>query len=971
MPLTLITGPANSAKAGAILDRARAAAGRSPLLVVPGGADVDHYRRELAASGTVLGVRVVVFDRLLDEVVAQACLTQPVAGRLVRLQIAAAAAGSVKLSRLGEVSRTPGFAAGLARFADELASHRIDPARFAAAIRRWAAGDRSREGYAADLAALVRADSDAQDRCGRWSRERVVAAALDGLRERPALWDGTPVLLYGYDDLGRLQQDVVESLAGTVGAEVTVALSYEAGREVFAARARLFEDLKAIAAESVVLPADAGHYAPAARETLHHVERGLLEATAHRCAQAGGVRALHGGSERAELELAAHEIAALIAAGEPAESIAVVHRELEGRADLVRQVFRDAGVPVALQTTVRASHTQIGRGIKALLACAFGDGGGDDLVTYLRAPGVLRNIALADEFEQLLRRTGIVATDDALAEWERRHWPVGAVSKLRTAAGQGLPQLCAELERRVGKLLGALGPALAPVFAADSGEPRAAARIIKALRAMSGLPTDLQPAAGEIEGLLDELTFTAGDAPRTGLVTVSTPQRLRARRVGRLYCLGLVEGVFPASARPEPFLGDEDRRELAEETGVVLRLHEDSADVERLFFYAEVSRPETELVVGWHDAGADGKARVRSPFLDELAHLLPENWIDGARFRPSGAVGRPDRKQGRQTRREALRHAAATGPRRVPRAIAAPVDPVVTATFAERTRFSASSLERWIACPAGWLVDSCLRPDELAPESEHLARGRIVHGVLERVVPALGEAPGGIAAQTAGERRRVVEQALAEVVAAEPAISLGAERRRLALRQVEVDLLVYLEWLAHAQSPFVPTDFELKFGDGDDDELPPATLAAGLTLSGRIDRIDRAPGGVVIIYDYKGTSDPALRKSWIEQGKLQLPLYMRAVRELLDLRVAGAFYQPVGNRRQVGPRGVVTGGTDAGFRPTATDVLTDEELEQLLDDAAALTVAAAGELRAGAIEPRPGTCSADGCRYPVICRCIT
>src|SRR5687767_3028797 len=47
MPLTLVTGPANAEKAGAVLGAYRAALEREPLLVVPTAADADHYRREL------------------------------------------------------------------------------------------------------------------------------------------------------------------------------------------------------------------------------------------------------------------------------------------------------------------------------------------------------------------------------------------------------------------------------------------------------------------------------------------------------------------------------------------------------------------------------------------------------------------------------------------------------------------------------------------------------------------------------------------------------------------------------------------------------------------------------------------------------------------------------------------------------------------------------------------------------------
>ena len=51
MSLTLVTGPANAAKAGYVLERLREVLHREPLLVVPTAADVAHYQRELAAGG--------------------------------------------------------------------------------------------------------------------------------------------------------------------------------------------------------------------------------------------------------------------------------------------------------------------------------------------------------------------------------------------------------------------------------------------------------------------------------------------------------------------------------------------------------------------------------------------------------------------------------------------------------------------------------------------------------------------------------------------------------------------------------------------------------------------------------------------------------------------------------------------------------------------------------------------------------
>ena len=68
MPLTLVTGPANAAKARVVLDAYRAALDREPLLVVPTFADVEHYRRELAAGGAVFGRSVMRFGWLRREI---------------------------------------------------------------------------------------------------------------------------------------------------------------------------------------------------------------------------------------------------------------------------------------------------------------------------------------------------------------------------------------------------------------------------------------------------------------------------------------------------------------------------------------------------------------------------------------------------------------------------------------------------------------------------------------------------------------------------------------------------------------------------------------------------------------------------------------------------------------------------------------------------------------------------------------
>ena len=72
LALTLVTGPANSAKAQIVLERYRAALARGPILVVPRAADVEHYRRELAARGRGARVAVEPFGGLMREIARRA-----------------------------------------------------------------------------------------------------------------------------------------------------------------------------------------------------------------------------------------------------------------------------------------------------------------------------------------------------------------------------------------------------------------------------------------------------------------------------------------------------------------------------------------------------------------------------------------------------------------------------------------------------------------------------------------------------------------------------------------------------------------------------------------------------------------------------------------------------------------------------------------------------------------------------------
>src|SRR5918999_5138951 len=140
MPLTLITGPANAAKAGAVLERFRAALPREPVLVVPTPADVEHYQRELAAEGIVLGAQVMTFSWLVRGIAEAAGVRPRVLGRVARERVVRAAVADVRLEALARSAAAPGFASAAGALFVELGRSLVGPGRFVSAIRAWDEG---------------------------------------------------------------------------------------------------------------------------------------------------------------------------------------------------------------------------------------------------------------------------------------------------------------------------------------------------------------------------------------------------------------------------------------------------------------------------------------------------------------------------------------------------------------------------------------------------------------------------------------------------------------------------------------------------------------------------------------------------------------------------------------------------------------------------------------------------------------
>ena len=106
-------------------------------------------------------------------------------------------------------------------------------------------------------------------------------------------------------------------------------------------------------------------------------------------------------------ELAAARVLELLREGVAArERRARLPRARQATPRCIEQVFGAYGIPYSIDRSIPFGHTGLGRGLLALVRCAILDGSAEDLLAYLRTPGLLRVPGLADRLEAQVRREG-------------------------------------------------------------------------------------------------------------------------------------------------------------------------------------------------------------------------------------------------------------------------------------------------------------------------------------------------------------------------------------------------------------------------------------------------------------------------------------------------------------------------------------------------------------------------------------
>jgi ATP-dependent helicase/nuclease subunit B len=953
--LSLVAGPANAGKVALLLERYVAALDRDPYLIVPIGSDVERVERELVTRwGGLVGGSIGTFDDLFRHIGRRGA--RPLATDTQQTLLLRRATAQASLNGLAASARSTGFVEALRDAVRELGAALVEP------------GD-----VEGDLGRLYAAYREELDRCGLWDRDLFRAHAVQALEGDLDAWQGQPVFAYGFEDLTEAEWRLVRALAGRT--DVTVSLPYEPGRPAFAALTGTAGELASLAGSHVeeLPPA----YAEVAHPAIAHVERALFADTPPPAPPIeGAVRFFEGAGPRGSLELVGHEILELIRGGTAPERIGVVCPSVDRLQAPLETAFGALGIPYAAEAPTRLEAAPYGRTLLSLLRYAWLGGGRRDLFGYVRSPysGLARSHA--DYVEGRLRGRAISQPERVDAEVEALR---GARLPVVDALRAGQDAVAAAREAATQLLRGAHGTERPPVGESSRDDLRAHEAVSRLLDELDGWQRlEGRLTREDVAAALERLTVWPRNAGGAGRVPVVDLLRARTRRFDAVFVLGLEEGSLPRRAPSSPFLDDDLRREL----GARLQ-RPDPVARDRYLFYTACARATRRLYLVREAATDEGAPREASPFWEEVAALFdPDDVVRWTRRRPLSALTWPleaaptERERLRavaslasadDTRREAQALARANGwERRLDRALRAEKrrtlirHPAVLELWRARSTFNVTELERFADCSSAWLMDRVVDPRSIDAEVDAKLRGSVAHSALYRFFSGLQKELGTPHLDEANADAAVtfIHACLDEAIA-----GVRMEMSDLERRQLRAGLARDLEALvrdeAAGDARLVPDRFEISFG-GERSNTPGLELGDGLTLSGKIDRVDVEPlSARAIVQDYKAGKTAHSARDIEKELRLQIPLYMLVLRDLIGLEPLGGVYRPLsGDRRARGLLRADAGDDLPGF--VKNDYLDDVAFWAQVEGARETARTLAGRIKAGDVhhDPKGGECPA-------------
>jgi ATP-dependent helicase/DNAse subunit B len=955
--LSLVVGPAHVGKVALLLERYLDALAFDPWLVVPNRIDVDRVERDLVhRHGAVLAGTVGTFDDLFDHIARGDGDEIIVASEIQRMLAARCAVARVELTEMRASATTAGFADAVLQAVGELESGLVDPADLVGELPLLVTA------YRAELDGLALRDRDGLRR-----------HAVERLRGDLEAWSGAPVFAYGFEDLTGAEWALIEALSART--DVTVSIPYEPARAAFEALERTVDDLASLARGSIE-ELSRGRVPGTTPAALVHLEEQLFADTPEAGPPLdGAIRFLEGAGTRGTVELLASELAALLRGGMRPERVGVVCESVDRWRAPLEAALLQLDVPHAIEQGRRLGDTPLGGALLAILRYAWRDGGRGDLFGFLRSPFSGLERRSVDFVEGRLRGRAIADPARVDEESEKlRGAPIPTLVALR-AEPDPVAATTALVTTMVRNAWGVDSPPVTDEARTDARAYRAAQRTLVELRALADRGASIEQE--DVVAAL-ERTRIPPESPASGHVAVLDHERARTRVFDVVFVLGLEEGAYPRRARQSPLLGDDVRRELG---GRLER--PDAVARDRYLFYTTCTRALQRLVLVREAAGDEGTPREPSPFWEDVRSLFDEAEVQRAtRRRPLSALTWPvDTAPSERERLRALVRLAATDAegasalaaandwsRRLNRAQGAfdrttkLRNLAALAPMAAKTLFSVTELERFADCSSAWLVERVIDPKRIDAAPDPILRGQVMHTTLHRFYAAL---PRELDAERVTAENvdaatalafRFLDEALESGVRLDLTDLQAAELRHT----LRADIEGFLRDEAASEVEFVPRRLEVAFGsERSAPELQRGLqLADDVWLSGKIDRIDVDPYSARgIVQDYKSGKKAHNAREIDREFRLQIPLYVLALRDLVGIEPLGGVYRALAGRRFT--RGMLRETAREDLPGFARDDYLDEEtFWSHVESARERAADNARRIRAGDVKHDP---KGDGC----------
>jgi len=879
------------------------------------------------------------------------------------------------LKSLDSVALLPGVATSLATLLQQLGESGRTVSELNQILSHWARLEPSAADLAGDIQRLNEAYADARDRWGLTDGPAAVRDAASEVARQSGSWV-RPVALYGFTSFTPGQRVLVEALSRQGPTLVT--LPYDRSRPVNLSPASEVAWWQAFATETVELTPQIGAYSSPAIAYLerHFLCDPPLPEPPSSLSGPQGVRFLLASGQRNEAELAAQHIATLIREGFRPGDIAVVVRHMRPWSSLLAQVFESCGIPYRIDDGCTLAETGLGNAFLSVLRGVMVEDA-DAILAYVRGPYSGLGLEEASDLELRYRRSAARGAR-ALAEIGEL-WHTGGFEPLWGAIETGERGLRVDLHaleslsRRL--VLAGLRGALV-----GSRETEEDARAFRALgEALSAL-RDLTCSGDSGEWLNPEIVIPAlgkttvpgGRSGAEDAVQILSVQRARARRFDVVVVLGLVEGEFPGRPDTPSVLTGAQRARIDSLAGGGLLPAE--TEHEGALFASAVSRAWQLLFLSARDAD-DGGGEAQPSYFWQMAkellrvgacehegrsladlvfdlgsapslrHYLRACAVNGCAPHPAVSVGSA-RALGRAWR--------------PPRAHLG--DAAVLAELGAIESFAPSSLEAYLACPFAWFVERVIGIEEVEHELDGRVTGQLLHNALSATYRQLSHTDAlPLRPESVPAAEQTAFAIIDDLVGSEECPGTPAEKRVAGWRLKQLARKLF-RMESRDNGSLVALETESRVGGREGVDV------GGLTVRGRIDRIDASsPGPKLFVLDYKSGAAPTASSIGTERG-LQLPLYLMALAaERPDAEVVGGAYLSLFEAKR---SGVVLAGSEGilGSVAHGCRVLDVAGAKELFRQTRAVALGAAAGMRAGIIAPRPERECPPWCTLGPACR---